>query len=62
MPLLDYECQSCGKLEEKLVSRPPPEEVQCTFCNNMMKKKLSALGDYAIRGNNSASTRPRKVK
>jgi len=45
MPLLEYECQKCGKIFEELVftSRIPDEEITCPHCGyNKAKKMISA--------------------
>jgi len=45
MPRYDYECQSCGAIEEHVhgVSSPYPV-VYCASCQNLMKKLITRVG------------------
>ena len=45
MPVFDYECGSCGKEFEELVSSPitPDSEIKCPYCGeDRAKRKMSA--------------------
>lgn len=61
-PLIDYECKACGSVKETLIPRPVPDEIQCPHCGNMMARLINGFGDHQIKGNNSASTKSRRVK
>jgi putative FmdB family regulatory protein len=59
MPMFDFHCNECGKDFESLTK--PYEPVVCPHCSAQgAEKKPSILGSYFIKGDNSASTRPRK--
>jgi putative FmdB family regulatory protein len=60
MPLYEYHCPKCGKDFETLVRACDPE-IKCKFCEDpYVVLKPSVWGSYAIKGDNSASTRPRR--
>jgi putative FmdB family regulatory protein len=60
MPLIEFECQECGAVFDSIISRKEDEKVECPKCSSsLVKEQLSAPSNYYIKGNNSASTRPR---
>ena len=48
MPLYEYECESCGRREEKLQKHGAPPPV-CETCKYEMEKCISA-GSFALKG------------
>ena len=64
MPLHDFECVHCGLVMEGVLIRGEADlnELDCAKCGSTeLQKLMSAHGGYAIRGNNSASQRPRNA-
>jgi putative FmdB family regulatory protein len=61
-PLRDIECQDCKhKFEVLLSQKDDIQELKCESCGSIqLQFCFSYPGDYQIKGNNSASTRPRK--
>lgn len=60
MPLYSYTCKACCESTETITSYPPPDSLQCTHCgSHATTLDLSTPGNYTIKGNNSASTRPK---
>lgn len=68
MPLYEYRCQACGKLEEKIQSYSAPTEHDCPSCGsgNGMKRQISQVAfnlsgggwyaqGYSDKGASSAS-------
>lgn len=64
MPYHEYECEWCKLKEDVLYfhSEPVKKEIECPKCARPMPKKLSGLGYYEIKGNNSASVTPKKFR
>ncbi len=61
MPLYEYLCRECGHQFEAIVYSPD-EEVCCPHCERSKVERLvSTYGGYQMRGNNSASTRPKNA-
>lgn len=64
MPLRDYQCKDCGHIEEVFYTRTEEQYkvIQCAHCETPTSHLLpSAHGGYAIKGNNSASERPKQA-
>lgn len=62
MPIIEYECDSieCGFKQEEITAHPIPEFKPCPMCDaGVMKRVMSTFGGYHIKGNNSASVRPK---
>jgi putative FmdB family regulatory protein len=60
MPLFDFKCKSCGH-EFEAIQKNDAETILCPSCNTWFcEKLLSKVGTYFIKGDNSASTRPKK--
>lgn len=63
MPLIEYKCKACEKTVEEIIAHPVPDEIQCKECGHMMAKQMSLFGGYKWgKGNNSASTVPKKYR
>jgi hypothetical protein len=61
MPLKDWTCLQCGLESEDVIVRSKDDE-KCPGCgSDQIQLKLSMHGGYYIRGNNSASERPRQA-
>lgn len=56
MPLYEFKCEECNKLQEEIVGFDITE-IECE-CGGKALKQISAHGGYSIGGNNGASTRP----
>lgn len=56
MPIYDFECPECGEEQEVLAKHDA--EVVCK-CGAEMKKLIRPFGAYYIKGDNSASVRPK---
>lgn len=65
MPIYEFQCNSCGHIFEKIVGRHDrntEDLAECPHCNTQTGRYLpSAHGGYSIRGDNSASVRPRNA-
>ena len=61
-PLRDVECLDCKYRSEVLLTHKDSiQDLKCEGCGStQVQFCFSYPGDYQIRGNNSASTRPRK--
>jgi putative FmdB family regulatory protein len=58
MPIYDFECKDCGDKFEALVTVSAP--VICPRCGgDKAAKTVSTHSVYYIKGDNSASTRPK---
>ena len=58
MPIYQYACPKCS--EEIELFRPMNAEApSCQKCGTELEKQISAHAGYSIKGNNSASQRPR---
>lgn len=61
MPLYDYLCRECGHQFETVVY-DPDEQVCCPHCEKSKVERLvSHWGGYAIKGDNSGSTKRKYV-
>lgn len=61
MPLKDCLCRSCGHIWEEII-KAWDETPNCPHCESTKVEKLvSAAGGYHIKGNNSASHRPKSA-
>lgn len=62
MPLYDMDCLECGHGDTYLVSHDDALKEECKGCGKTghLQLKLSAFGTYKIKGNNSASSTPKK--
>lgn len=63
-PLYDFDCPVCHHRFETLIRKSEEfEEVQCPKCGGReLQMRISVPGTYQIKGDNSASTRPRKSR
>lgn len=63
MPIYEYLCSKCAYIFEEFVGHNDPEaHAECPHCEAPTATRLpSAIGAYHIRGNNSASVRPRQA-
>ena len=53
MPLFDYQCLDCGKINELLVTSSN-DQVKCLFCNSTnLKKMLSSPSSLSGVSNNN---------
>jgi putative FmdB family regulatory protein len=60
-PLFDYKCSQCDHVWEVLVkSSEVGTHSFCVKCGSEGQVQLSAHATYKIKGDNSASTRPKK--
>lgn len=57
-PLYTFYCENCKQETVTLVK--VSERVECEGCNRMLTKRLSACISYKIKGDNSASTSPKR--
>lgn len=59
MPIRDFICEECGHQFEEIVGFY--DDVKCPHCESGGNPKAlpSAPGSYRIKGDNSASTRPK---
>lgn len=58
----DYQCESCGHIEEHLLSTTEDKNDlrSCVHCGTISSKLLpNAVANYHIKGDNSASVRPK---
>jgi hypothetical protein len=62
-PIAEYKCINprCMRHFEEIVKAPIPEKSVCPECHQDAHKTLSTFGGYAIKGNNSASVRPKRA-
>jgi putative FmdB family regulatory protein len=61
MPIYNYQCQKCNSHFEAVRSLHDTSAQPCNKCKNGDAIKFPcAIGGYKIKGNNSASTRPRR--
>lgn len=59
-PIKDFVCEACSvALDNQVVKQD--ELVSCPLCKQDMKPLLSYPSNYTIKGDNSASVRPRKM-
>jgi hypothetical protein len=61
----DWKCKTpgCGRRDEvrEIISDVPGAFPLCDCCNGLMEKVLTAHAGYKIKGNNSASQRPKQA-
>lgn len=61
MPLFEFGCQQCPERVEIFFSSVKEDQnLRCQKCGADMTRILTAPSTYRIRGNNSASTTPKK--
>lgn len=62
-PLFDFDCTSCHHRFEALVrGKDEWEGLKCPKCgHSQLQVRVSALGGYSIKGNNSASVTPKNA-
>jgi putative FmdB family regulatory protein len=60
MPLYDFKCSECGTVFEENHSFET-KKVGCKFCGGIAERTALQISrfDYRIKGDNSASTRPK---
>ena len=49
MPIYEYQCEKCEKVEEILMRFSDPEPEDCTFCGGPVRKLLSQTS-FALKG------------
>lgn len=60
-PMYDYKCDKCEKCFEELGSiRSDTQITKCPDCGADAQKQVVAIKSYTIKGDNSASTTPRR--
>jgi putative FmdB family regulatory protein len=63
VPIFLFVCDDCGRHFESIIKADEIKDQRCIACNSeYVVRAITSHGDYAIKGNNSASTRPRRVK
>lgn len=62
MPIYQYKCEECERHFEELRSIKDDSPIRCKCGSENVYKVPSAHGGYEIKGNNSASTKPRRTK
>lgn len=64
MPIFNFKCNECGKHFERIVRRDEIDQVECEDCKrtDCVTRHVSTFGSYSIKGNNGASTTPRKFR
>lgn len=64
MPIREFECLECLSTFDTLVrNQADMEETRCPKCNSsQLESVLTVPGNYTIKGDNSASTRPKKSR
>lgn len=60
MPIFSFHCAHCDKQHDAIVDRDT-EKHECPDCGDAASKVPSTFGGYSIRGNNSASVRPKQA-
>jgi putative FmdB family regulatory protein len=65
VPIYEFKCIKCEAVTESVMkpwSKSDEEYfVQCSQCGGKAYKTLSLFGGYQIKGDNSASERPRQA-
>lgn len=63
MPIYEYKCKLCKEITESLMMpwEKKDESVICQKCGGRAYKIMSAHGGYDIKGDNSASERPKQA-
>jgi putative FmdB family regulatory protein len=61
MPILDFQCRSCGHEWEEIMPYVPLDHKEtCPHClTNTGERLPTAPGGYTIHGGNGGSTRPK---
>ncbi|MCE5321720.1 zinc ribbon domain-containing protein [bacterium] len=54
MPIYEYECKSCGKCFERLISMSRANEVECPACGSAEVKRLMSLFASRVAGGSSS--------
>lgn len=60
MKMYDLVCRGCGEKDEMLLDAHELEMVRCKECGSDMDI-LPNFAGYSVKGNNSASVRPRSA-
>src|SRR5689334_3274288 len=47
MPLFEYVCMECGRVDERLVRAPAPAEVRCSACGGQSSRQVPLLARSA---------------
>lgn len=72
MPIYEYQCSNCGKIEEALQKFSDPPLTRCSHCSGQLHKLISQssfhlkgsgwyVTDYAGKSNNAASAKTDKT-
>lgn len=63
MPLRDLKCNDCGieQMDVLLKSMEDIEKEKCPECGGKVRGMFSFPANYDIKGNNSGSTRPKRM-
>jgi putative FmdB family regulatory protein len=61
MPIFDYQCTACPERIELFRRHSDAPTIGCQKCGADMTKSVSSIGGYSIKGNNSASVRPKSA-
>jgi putative FmdB family regulatory protein len=63
MPIFELECQDCKhKFESLMKDKDEIEHAECPKCESMdLQFCFSLFGGYSIKGDNSASVRPKRA-
>lgn len=56
MPIYEYECQSCGKVFERLQKISDPNPEKCDLCGQGPVKKLISLSGFILKGSGYYTT------
>lgn len=64
MPMREFDCMQCNANFDTLIrNNRDLEEAECPKCGSKeLQQRLSVPGNYTIKGNNGASTRPVKSR
>jgi putative FmdB family regulatory protein len=62
-PIKEFICRDCGHIQEEYTSHSDPDfSPECSHCESQKMAYLpSAFGSYRIKGDNSASTKPKST-
>jgi putative FmdB family regulatory protein len=62
MPIKEFECEDCQTVYEALIRNTQDlKEVSCPKCSSIKAQvRLTFPSNYEIKGNNSASVRPKR--
>lgn len=60
MPIIEFQCDTTAEHKFERIVSWDTKGMVCPTCGGGATKVPSALSNYYIRGNNSASTRPKR--